>query len=279
MKKMCKLLALVTAVCLLFVACGAKEAAPAQTLAPETVPAAAPVDLDLGLTSWTLEPSIWSSANGASVDLTATPVAYAEGLTASFVVRLEGEDVSNNPCQWNGTAFTSYADLNAEDGYCYYVVLDDGNGVQLTVEINTPTIPFNDALINLAASLESYCHATVSDAAFEEGKLTLTKGAVTIQVPRITDGGQAVTCTGAELVLNLDGGALTKVALDLPAELSTDGSYTVDIANVSFDIPALEGEHSLTLTLTAQLSDGVTLTDEETASWFYSDGDVHMTVG
>lgn len=277
-KRILKLFALITVFALLFAACGSKEeAAAAQNEAPEAGTEAAPVNLELGLADWTLDSSIWSSANGASVDLNAVPTAYAEGMTATFVVRLEGEDVSNNVCQWDGKAFTGYADLNAADGYCYYVVLTGADGKEVTVELNTPTNPTNDALINLAASLESFCSITVEDAPFASGKLTINKGSVAIRVPHISSGD--VTCTAAELILNLDGGALLKESLELTETDSTDASYTADLAGVSFDIPELEGDHQLTLTLLAHLSDGTNLSDEDSTGWFYSDGTAYLTVG
>lgn len=283
-KKFVKLFALITIFALLFAACGSKEEAPAVTEAPVVTeaPAApqAPAAVELGLTDWTLDASIWSSVNGASIDLTATPKAYAEGMTASFVVRLEGEDITNNPCEWNGTAFTSYADLNAEDGYCYYVVLTGPDGAAETVEINTPTTPTNEALINLAASLESFCHATVADSSYENETLTIAEGSVVIQIPRVS-GSSELTCTAAELILNLDGGALTKESLnDKLTEADNDaGIYTADLAGIQFNVPTMEGDHHLALTLVAHLSDGSTLTDDSSAAWFYSDSTVHLTVG
>lgn len=274
-KKFLKLFALITVFALVLCACGAKEnapstdeSAPAEVQSPETA--------ELGLSDWTLDSTIWSSANGAAIDLTATPIAYAEGMTATFVVRLEGEDVVSNPCEWNGKQFTSYADLNAEDGYCYYVVLTGADGSTVTVDINTPTTPFNTSLINLAASLESFCHTTISNASFENGTLTITQGTAQIQTPMIDSG---VTCTEADLVMNLDGGALAKVSLKDKLADSVDGSYTIDLAGVSFQVPEMQDDHQITLTLMAELSDGTTLFDEGSTSWFYSDGSVQLTVG
>lgn len=279
-KKLMKLFALITVFTLLFAACASKEEpAVPQTAAPETSTSteAAPVQLELGLSDWALTSSIWSSANGASIDLTAVPTAYEEGMTAAFVVRLEGETVSSNACQWDGNAFTGFADLNAADGYCYYVVLTAADGQEVTVEVNTPTTTTNDALINLAASLDSFCSITVEDAPFTAGKLTINKGSVAIRVPHLSDGD--ITCTAAELVLNLDGGALLKHDLELTQTDSADASYTADLSGISFDIPELEGDHQLTLTLLAHLSDGTSLSDADSTGWFYCDGTASLTVG
>ncbi len=282
--KFLRVFALITVIALMLAACGGKEESPSatETFGTSESPAALQetASAELGLSSWTLDASIWSSANGAAIDLTAVPTVYTEGMTASFVVRLEGEDVVNNPCEWNGTAFTSYADLNAEDGYCYYVMLTDETHT-VTVDINTPTVTTNASLINLAASLESFCHTTVVDSTYEDGKLTITEGSASIQVPQILNGGEALTCTGADLILNLDGGALAKESLNdkLTEADSTDASYTVDLAGISFNIPEMEDDHQLTLLLTVYLSDGTTLTDDESTSWLCSGGTVAMTVG
>lgn len=278
-KRFLSLFALVTVFALVLCACGAKEDAPSiDESAPAEIQSQEAVEL--ALKEFTLEPTIWSSANGASIDLTATPAAYVEGMTATFVVRLEGEDIVSNPCEWNGTAFTSFADLNAEDGYCYYVTLaypdGAGNTIGNTIEINSPTTPTNEALINLAASLESFCNITVGNAPFADGKLTIQEGTAAIRIPQISSG---LTCTSAELILNLDGGALAKKELTLAETDSVDASYTADLAGISFDIPEMEGDHQLSLALIAHLSDGTNLTDEDSTGWFYSDGTVHLTVG
>ncbi len=283
-QKILRVFALITVISLMLAGCGGKEEAPAVTepFSALEAPAATQeaIDGELGLSSWTLDASIWSSANGAAIDLTAVPTFYTEDMTATFVVRLEGEDIASNPCEWNGTAFTSFADLNAEDGYCYYVMLTDATHT-VAVDINTPTVTTNASLINLAASLESFCHTTVVDSAYENGKLTITEGNVSIQVPQIVNGGEAVTCTAAELILNLDGGALTKESLNdkLTEADSTDASYTVDLAGISFSVPEMEDDHQLTLSLVVYLSDGTTLTDDESTSWLCSGGTIAMTVG
>ena len=88
------MLALILLVC---TACGKEDAA------AETTQAAADPNAPLSLTSYTLEASTWSSPNGATVKLTATPSRHTEGNRAAFVVRLEGEEISSAICEW-GTA-------------------------------------------------------------------------------------------------------------------------------------------------------------------------------
>ena len=56
-----------------------------------------------GLQSWALIPTAWSNGGGASVRLTAVPVTYADGQSASFSVRLNNQEIINTPCTWDGT--------------------------------------------------------------------------------------------------------------------------------------------------------------------------------
>lgn len=142
--------------------CGSKDKEPTANTAASVPEMSA--GQELTLTSSTLTAATWSSPNGATVNLTATPNGYAEGQSAAFIVRLEGEEAANVPCEWNGSAYTASADLNAADGYCYYVLLTAADGTQTEVAINTPTAPTDDALINLESALNSYCNMTVASA-------------------------------------------------------------------------------------------------------------------
>ena len=147
------------------------------------------------------------------------------------------------------------------------------------MEVNTPSVPTNDALISLESSLESYCSTTISDASYADELLTINQGSVTIQVPKINADGKPITCTEARLILNLDDGALALKNLDIPAELNEDGAYILDLVGVSFKVPVMEGDHQLSLALTAELSNGQVLEDESSTSWFYPDGTVALSVG
>ena len=97
MKKM-TFLAIILALAVALTACAKEEApettAAAETAAPtETVAAVQPLEL----TDWTMSASTWSSPNGATIHISATPSYYEEGQKADFIVRLEGDDVFMAP--------------------------------------------------------------------------------------------------------------------------------------------------------------------------------------
>jgi len=266
------LIALLCAFSLVLTGCGKSEQAPettAATAAPEE-------EAVLGLSGWELDSSTWSSPNGATVHITATPVSYTEGMSANFVVRLEGSDVTTVPCQWDGAAFTASAELNAEDGYCYYMTLVAGDQ-QAEVAVNIPAEPVNETLVNMATALNTYCTLLVEESEANENKLTLNSATVRIQPPTIKNDGQAVTCTEAVLVLTFNGEEVGRKALDLPAA-DDSGSYEISVAGVSFDIPELEDDNQLNLRLDVTLSNGHTLSDAN-GSWAYMDGQLLGIVG
>lgn len=268
------LVALITAVAMMLVGCGSKETTPETTAAPETAPAA---DLPLGLSYWSLSASTWSSPNGATVHLSAAPYSHEEGQNAVFSVRLEGDDIESVPCTWDGTQYTASADLNAADGYCYYVVLTTADGKLEEIAVNTPAEPTDEALINMESALNSYCTLVVEDSKTEANRLTITAGSVQIQPPQITNEGEKVTCTEAVLTLSFNDAEAGTKTLTLP-EPGDNGSYTLQISDVSFDIPTMEDDQQLTLRLDVTLSNGQTLTDAN-GTWFYMGGELVSVVG
>lgn len=274
MKKM-MLVLLVLVLLTAMVGCGSKQAeettaapVPADTLAP---------DQSLELTSWTLTPVTWSSPNGATVNLTATPNGYAEGQSAAFIVRLEGEDVENVPCQWNGSAYTASAELNAADGYCYYVLLTAADGSKTEVAVNTPTAMVDEALINMATALQSYCSITVTASQQEGDTLTITEGTVSIQLPLITNEGETILCDEALLVLTADGSQIGTAQLAV-SEAPDAGVYTLSAAGVSFQVPQLEDDHRAELRLEVTLSNGQILSAAG-GSWISNDGSLMLVAG
>lgn len=276
-KNVLTILALILMLAVLLVGCGSKEAAEttAAPVSAETAGNAAPAAL--GLKEATLTASTWSSPNGATVHLTATPVGYTDKCSASFVVRLESDEVANVPCQWDGQQLTAEAELNAADGLCYYLVMTSSNGSTVELAINTPIQPTDEALINMASALNAYCSVMVDSSAFEGGKLTITGGTVQVQTPRITNEGESITCKEATLVLSLNGEELDKESLSLTAG-DAAGAYTQTLSGISFDVPELENDQQLTLTLNVTLSNGQTLSDAG-SSFYYNEGNVLTAVG
>lgn len=265
MKKKNLFVGIVLALALALCACG-KEA-PVETTAAPTVPA---VIQPLNLTSYELTATTWSSPNGATITLKAVPNAYVEGQQASFVVRLEGEEVANVPCDWDGGSYTASADLNAENGLCYYVVLTNAEGVTTELAINTPTNPGNEDFINMKDALDSYCSVTVEQSDVSDSKLTISKGFVQVQAPRITNAGEGIMPTNVRLVLNLNGEDITKEDLALN-ETDAAGLYELDLSGVTMKVPPMDGDQTLTLRLDVQLSNGYILTAPG-PTWYNNDG-------
>lgn len=272
-KMMLSLLILVLLVAM--VGCGSDKA-------QETTAAPAPVetlaaDQPLELTSFALSASTWSSPNGATVHLSATPNGYAEGQSATFIVRLEGEDVETVPCTWDGSVYTASAELNAADGYCYYVLLTAANGAETEVPVNTPTATVDEALINMATALQTYCSITVTDSKQEGDTLTITEGTVTIQLPLITNEGASIVCEQAVLVLSADGKEIGTAQLSV-SEAPDAGSYTLSAAGASFQVPELEDDHRAELRLDVTLSNGQVLSAAG-GSWICNDGNLMLVAG
>lgn len=263
MKKL-SILAVILALAIALTACSSEEASETVAANPgDTVAATAPVETaapaqPLTLTTWNMTASTWSSPNGATVHITATPSYYQEGQTADFVVRMEGDDVSQMPCQWDGKHYSASIDLNAANGYCYYVVLTAADGTTAEVAVNTPAAPINEAFIDMEASLASFCSIVVEDHSVDGSQLVLTGGKVQVQVPRITNEGESITCQEAALVLSLEGKELDKNLLTL-TQTDTPGLYEAALENIAFDIPELDIYQKIDLTLNATLSNGQTL--------------------
>lgn len=233
---------------------------------------------ELGLKSWVMNATLWSSPNGATVNISATPNGYAEGQTADFIVRLEGEQVERAACQWNGSAYTASADLNAADGYCYYVELTGADGAVVEVPVNTPNVLVDESLINMASSLESYCSLVVESADTTGGKVTVTAGSAHIQLPRLTLEEGTVSAADMALVMYYNGEAVASRALTT-TEATADGLVKLNIVGVSFPVPEnMEDDQQLTIQLEATLSNGQTLTALG-GTWYYLDGNLVIAAG
>ena len=277
MKRM-SILVLVLALALTLCACGS-EKAPETTVPATTVPAEtkAPAPVVLALSDWSMSATTWSSPNGATIHISATPESYAEGLIAAFEVRLNGEDIAVIPCEWDGTVFTASADLTAADGYSYYVVLTAADGSTEEIAVNTASQPTAEAFVNMETALASYCSITVEESTFEGGKLTLVNGKVQVQAPTITNDNEVITCAKAELVLLFNGETLDTKALTL-TETETAGLFEVQLQNITFDVPEMEDDQQLDLHLNVTLSNDQVLSTFG-GNWFYNDQGLLPVVG
>lgn len=257
-------------------ACG-KEEAPAPTAATESVVTEATMPAPLTLTDWTMSATTWSSPNGATIHISATPSRYLEGQNAAFVIRMEGEEFANVPCQWDGSVYTASADLNAANGYCYYMVLTDIDGTVTEVSVNTPTDPRYEMLINMEDSLNSYCNVVVENTTVTDSALVLNSGSIQIQAPKIGNDGQTITCVDVLLIMSLNGEKIDKEALIMQG---TDdvGYYTLDFSDITFKLPPMEGDHQISLELEVKLSNGQILSCP-VGTWYSSDAGLQSAVG
>ena len=275
MKKI-RLFALMALLVLALCACGKKEAAP-TTPATEAAPTEATLPAPLTLTQWDMYATTWSSPNGATVHITATPNRYVEGQSAYFITRLEGEEIANISCDWDGQVYTAAADLNAANNYCYYLVLKDTDGTVNEVSVNTPTDPRFETLINLEDALNSYCNLVVDDSEVSAEKLVLKSGTLQVQAPKLGNDGQTITCVDVLLILRLNGEQIDKQALVMQG---TDdvGYYTLDISDITFKLPEMEGDHQISLDLEVKLSNGQILSSPGGA-WYNNDEGLLAAVG
>lgn len=271
-KRLCALTALTLTAALTLCACGKKEETP-DVPATQTVASAEAAARELSLTDSALSVTAWSSPNGATINLTAVPSEHAKDDSAEFVIRLGDKDMMRIPCQWKDDTYTASADLNAADGYSYFVSLSGKDGAYSEIPVAAP-----ETLTDLAASLESYCSLTLDEVELSECDLTILNGYAIVQAPRITENDENIACAQATLVLTLDGEEIGSAALTMaPGE--TDRSYDASITDMSFTIPENigEGQH-LALRLDALLTNGQTLTTQG-GSWYLDNGSIANAVG
>ena len=278
MKKM-TVLAIILALVLSLAACGSKEAPETTGAAETTVSVETEAPQPLELTHWSMSASTWSSPNGATIHISATPNYHAEGQKADFLVRLEGDDIVMVPCQWDesSASYTASADLNAANGYCYYILLTAADGTSTEVAVNTPSNPVNTAFIDMEAALMSYCSIAVEESTCASNELTLTTGKVQVQVPGISNEGETITCQEVSLTLTHDGQELGKQTLTL-TETESDNLYEADLSGITFPVPELENEQKLELSLTATLSNGQQLSAYG-GNWVYNTEELLLVVG
>lgn len=262
--------------------CGAKKDEPEQTAAATKATqtqaqATSGVPGELDLEAFGLSTTLWSSPDGLTVNLTAFPSVYTEGQNAHFLVTLNGEEVVNALCQWNGTDYTASADLVAANGYNYYVVLSDASGTQIQVPVNTPDQPYDINLINLDTALTAYCTVTLDEVSVTQSAISVVSGTALAQMPQISKSSQTVTCTSAVLVLSLNGTTVQTQPLTLE-QAEVPGSYVQDLKGISFTVPAMTEGQELDLRMDVILSDGQQI-NAPGGNWAFKNGALESTVG
>ncbi len=233
--------------------------------------------LEMGsIAQWALTAEPLTQGSGAAVTLYATPTKYQEGQLAQFRVVLEDALVAEMYCDWIDGAYTASVELDAADGYSYYLVLTDPNGRQEQQDLSSPANPTQPELVYLYSSLLASCSLEIYEAAISDGVLSLSAGTATIQMPTLTADGNAAQCTGISLVLQLNGVELQRH--DLTAPEDAPAVLSMDVSGITFSIPALEENTQLDLLMEVTLSDGQMLT-QFGCSWYYADGELIQAVG
>ena len=257
----------------------ANATAPAQTTEATQATASAPagslahVEAEGSLQSWELTAQVWSSSNGATITLTAQPRAYEKGQGASFVVRLEGKEVENVSCSWDGKYYTASADLEAADGYEFECVLFPPQGVGEHYTLSDAY----DSLVYMKRSLDAYCNLYISDFKDADGKFTITAGWASVQLPQLTTAGTTIGFQKAQLVFTLNGETVETQDVSLP-QGEGQGSYESSLSNISFTMPQMDDDYQLDLTLVVTLTNGEELTADG-GSWFYNNNELKMAAG
>lgn len=229
-----------------------------------------------GLADWSLTAAAWESREGASVTLFATPDEIAEGMTASFSVRLEGQEMVNIPCDLEDQTFTATADLSAADGYSFYCILTDAQGKKQQFALSTPENPVEDIPVYLETSLSAYCNLIVDSWLDTEEAVTITAGYVQVQLPRLSLS-DSLAAENAELVLLRNDQELHRQEVALEAG-EGDRSLEAKLTDTKLPLPAMENDDYLDLRLEVTLSDGTVLSTSG-ASWFKTAEGLFLVVG
>ncbi len=233
--------------------------------------------LEMGsIAQWALTAEPLTQGSGAAITLHATPTKYQEGQVAQFRVVLEDALVAELYCDWIDGAYTASVELDAADGYSYYLVLTDPNGRQEQQDLSSPANPTQPELVYLYSSLLASCTLEIYEAEISGGILSLKAGTATVQMPTLTANGEAATCVNAALVLQLNGTEVQRQSLNVPGEAFD--VHSLDVGGITFAIPELAESSQLDLLMEVTLSDGQMLT-QFGCSWYYADGELIQAVG
>lgn len=225
---------------------------------------------------WSLTGTPLTEGSGAAITLRVVPTAYREGQLAQLRVLLEGKDVAQLYCDWDGSAYTARVDLDAADGYSYHLILSDPQGDAERIELNSPENPTDPRLVYLDSSLNASCMLNVFEWHRENGRLLLDAGTAQVQLPSLTATGEAAVCSAARLILLLDGQELE--SRELTVSQPEENAIYIGINGLAFSMPELEEGSQLDLILEVTLSDGQLLTHSG-SSWYLFEGELIQAVG
>lgn len=233
--------------------------------------------LETGAVSdWSLTGTPLTQGSGATVTLSVTPTRYTEGQMALLRVMLGGQVTAELYCSWDGTAYSASVELDAADGYSYYLILTEPEGTQEHLDLNSPMNPVDPTLVYMDSSLRASCMLNLYECSADGDALTLQAAAVQIQLPQLTAGGAPAVCTEAAIVLQLDGAEVQRTALTVPQDGTNP--LILDASGIRFPLPSMEEDSQLDLWLEVTLSDGQLLT-HFASSWYFADGQLIQAVG
>lgn len=208
----------------------------------------------VNLQSWILDVNPWADSTGADVVLTATPSGHQAGVSATFLVMLEGRQVQSIPCIWDGSAFTATAGLSAADGYGYYLLLTSPAGTQ-QLPLADPDSPESAVPVYLQSSLSAFCNLVVNDWMENPGSaLVLTDAYAQVQLPRVSSAGK-VQIAKSELTLRLNDLEIIRIPIKLH-QSEVEGSFELVITDLQIPMPELSESDVLELYLEISLTDG-----------------------
>lgn len=226
------------------------------------------------LQSWELGVQPWADSTGAEVTFAAVPSDYQSGVSATFLVELNGERIEEVPCQWDGKQFSASVSLNAADGYSYYCLLTSTVDSQL-LPLATPNDPTSVEAVYLLSSISAYCNLVVYDWSVKDGALIVSDAYAQVQLPLI--GTDAIQITQSDIVARLNGEEIDRTAITLsPSEVA--GSYEVTVPEIAISLPELSEVDSLELYLEVSLSDGRNL-KAFGINWYLEGGELTSAVG
>ena len=193
----------------------------------------------------------------ALVYVTLVPKKWSGGDEVELTALFDGKKVEQQPCIWDGTAFSGVLMLPAQNGYQYYctVIHADGSREQQGIE--------QEQAENLARELQVSCSAGISgyQLALREGLLTVTDASVSFAMPKCLDGPEhnKVNWAKAEFVLYKNGQVIDRVQ---PAGLLTAGdtskTFHAAIEEITLRFGGMDEGDSVELWLEAELSNGMT---------------------
>ena len=229
-----------------------------------------------GLKDWRLTLIPRSDGLGASVKLTAVPARYEDGMKAVFLIRLEGAQVAEVPCVWENNTFSAETEVYAADGYGYYCVLTDGEGVRRQIPLTTPDNPVEEMPVYLETSLNAYCNLLLDGWQADEEILTLTNMYVQAQLPLLS-ADENLSIQNTQLVLSHNGQDVHTQTVTLsPGE--GERSFEGTLTDISLPLPEMGEEDQLGLRLEITLSDGRKLISSP-VSWYKNSGELFSVVG